>query len=359
MWDGRCFIRLFAQEQIHHQALAVGAADIQIVDHKFPLAAGETVKAGVVGISIADNHGVGGIGEPVVHIDLRQQIFSIFFIVHIMRFAEFDQLFPFFIAAVYDIFIQYARGFQNIHTVNHIRIGDAFPLRKGFAVGALAQVIVPPVLTVQINDNYLACLIVQIKPLGQLLQGSIPQTGGVKVRIGVAQQNGGITVIIPIFEEGIVKCIAAVSLAGIHGKRFLLADAHGFARNLEGAHLADAKLPVFVKILNLAGILQILHVIGGAARALYHDARSGIKQVGIIGVEGHHGNIGRVIDKEGGACDGGTQMILSAGNGANHGGGGDGNRLGVQGRGTRGRAAIGGIVDFRTFFRGNPNDRAA
>ena len=46
--------------------------------------------------------------------------------------------------------------------------------------------------------------------------------------------------------------------------------------------LADAQLAVFIKVFKLAGVLQILHVIGRASSALDHHACAVVKQIGVI-----------------------------------------------------------------------------
>ncbi len=218
---------------------------------------------------------------------MGQQIFTVGCVVHIVRFAKVHQRFPLRIAAVHHIFIQHAGGFQNVHAIDDLRVGNALPLGQGFAVGALTQVVVTPVLAVQIHLNDLSRLIIQPQSLGKLLQGGVAQAGGFEIRVGISQQDSGIAVVIPILKEGIIKGIAAIGFARIYGQGFLLAGAHGFACDFEGAHLADAhladaQLAVFIKVFKLAGILQILHVIGRASSALDHHACAVVKQIGVI-----------------------------------------------------------------------------
>ena len=298
-----------AEIQVVAHAIAVGEvqAVVHIIQNPFPLAARHLVVANVARIGVGEEAFQNHVVKIIVHIHIIQDVLQILRVLAGGKgFYLVDKSFPFGVGAVVDLGGLGAVAFQHVDGLGLIH-AQPFVLGDKVLTYALAQVVVAPVLTVDVYDHWPPCLMDDrgIPLIDQTALHAVHHARPHAVVAAVAQHEGAVLVIIPIREQTAVDVLAAIARLGCYLEGFLwhiqavLADQaefhalaeHGFAC-IHLKHLsigADAHLVFLLNAVQRGGVFEgnCLIALQVDALACGEDARLLVPQPIRIGNQAH------------------------------------------------------------------------
>ena len=143
-------------EHVAHAVIgSLEKAVVHVKEYPAPFAAGHFVGADVARVGIGKEYLEGQIVHQVVDVDIVLEELDVFQVVFgVQRFDLFHQLLPLLIGAVVSLVI----GLNDVHVIRFFK-RDPLMLGHEIAADALTQVIVPPVLAVDVDDHRLPGLV--------------------------------------------------------------------------------------------------------------------------------------------------------------------------------------------------------
>ena len=140
----------------------------------------------------------------------------------------------------------------------------------------------PPVLPIDVHLNHDVVLVQNPFAFRQRRCHNVAQAGRVRIRIGGAEQNGLVGIVVARREGIEGKAVVAVRLAGVESNRLLGVDARRMPGAGECAHLVDFAHAVTREILDVDGVFKLFVVVGDAACALDQRTSFLVEQIVLV-----------------------------------------------------------------------------